>query len=248
MALVTGGVQTNKAFATEYGNAENITVGVLPPSDEDVAEAEAELSAKDKMNLELELSGIDEKINARLARSGSSWTYLYGYEINPQERKYYCVPACIQSMLKYINEKEVSQDTIASGCNTVLDGGTKLSNALSYLNSHQSGTEYAVKYQGKSSAKHTAETIARNLYYDIVLYDVPALLAVDADEIYGWQYNTDAHAVCVYGAESSRENFAVADPCANSGFESKALETYTNQSIESIYSGCTNKTWCGYIY
>ncbi|MBR6835402.1 MAG: C39 family peptidase, partial [Oscillospiraceae bacterium] len=59
-----------------------------------------------------------------------------------QENDYYCVPACVRSMLMYINGSSPSQSSIASSLGTTSSDGTNPTTIAPYLNSKQNNCYY----------------------------------------------------------------------------------------------------------
>lgn len=127
------------------------------------------------------------------------------YYVYNQIKSYYCGPASVQAVLRYINGSTPTQATVAAALNADTYQGTYMSDIKDYLNEKQSEHTYYVSYSS------TLDTLKSKVYSDIVTNDVPLIIGlVFSDD--DWLYSTPGHAMSIYGVASDKSVFWLADP------------------------------------
>lgn len=122
-----------------------------------------------------------------------------------QNTSYYCAPACVQSVLKYINGSAPTQSSIANGLGTT-SSGTNMSNIAGYLNNKQDDCWYVL------SSRPNQTTMCNAINYTITREKDPCIMGI-VDQ-YGsyWHYATYGHAIIANGIMSDKSEIQISDP------------------------------------
>ncbi|MCM1530016.1 MAG: hypothetical protein NC093_08495 [Alistipes sp.] len=113
----------------------------------------------------------------------------------------YCVPACVRSIINYINGSADSQESIAwSGCYLYMD------DARVYLNNHQSKCVYVQE-------NYPTKSLMTSVIYQTITNDkVPCMIAISNPSGENWHYSTDGHALVVNAIRSDKSKIQLGDP------------------------------------
>ncbi len=199
---------------------------------DDSEETPVEYSAEQLLMLE-EKHRMVEAMTDGVSTYATTWSSLGTFHLYAQVNNYYCAPACVQSVLRYINGSAPSQYVIANGCNTTTSG-TTTPNMINYLNTQQTANVYEGFYD-KDQTK-----IARYLYFDIHNRGIPSIISYACTVDQGWQYNSDGHVSCVISARDDRGAFTLADPLI--GYLGYGVSGYS-KSIGQLYEVFKGLCW-----
>lgn len=238
---------TSVAAETEIGETDasieverdevSVNTGDLLSPVEEVEEQLAGLSA-DEIDIAIEkLNDVGDE--SGITPYAVTWSYLPNFTMYKQSTSYYCVVASCKAAMQYLTGSSDSQSTIASALGTTTSG-TPFSNAKTYLNDNQSENTYISKASSTSQS-----TMASNFYSAIHTYDAPALISVKLSTTNGWAYNTSGHTMCIYGARSDKEYFAIADPYIQ--WVDSNASMYYSKSASAIHTAISDRG-NGYIY
>lgn len=174
--------------------------------DETVANANRNLTDEEIQKLNEKLAMQFQTSETQNVTRETTWVDVPGtFVLYFQTTSYNCGPACVQSAINYLSESDLSQSTVAEGCQTTTNG-TYLSNMVPYLNDHQNQNLYVEAYN------KTQSVFADNLFRAIDYYDSPGIVGFACTEGGVWQYSTDGHFVCINSARSDQGAFQLADP------------------------------------
>lgn len=154
------------------------------------------------------------------------------FRIYPQEASMYCVPACVQSALIYINGSSPSQDKLATELPTGANG-TDSTRIAPYMNSHQSFYYSRTAYPSQS-------TMCNNLYDTVENYSMPCFMSIGTSSN-NWYYSTSSHCVIVYGVYSDKSSIMIADPLGNSGYAE--CPAYYAKNSGTVYNCNIDIVW-----
>lgn len=129
----------------------------------------------------------------KISIPGTFWMYQ-------QETDIYCVPACIQSAVRYLSGTILSQADIHSYTN--LD----FSKIPSYVNSKESQCYYILVNAPDQSS------LCNKIYYDIVTEKAPAFLRIANTSSATWYYLTYGHCVLSNAIYDDLSIIQLADP------------------------------------
>lgn len=157
------------------------------------------LNIKNKSNFALK-NNLDSVKASKISIPGN-------FSICHQENDYYCVPACVRSMLMYINGSSPSQSSIASSLGTTSDG-TNPTTIAPYLNSRQNNCYY-VYY-----ASPTQSYLCDFLYFTIAYEKCPASIGISGATASNWCYEASSHSLVVDAIYDDYSYIQVSDPLA----------------------------------
>lgn len=187
---------------------------------------------------EYDLQKIAEKIEeAEQISNGpvprASYITVSGFSIYQQPNNYYCVPACVKSVLQYINGTSPSQATIASALGTNSSTGTDITDVPQYLNSKQNF--YFTCTTGPSQT-----TMCKYIYATISGYDNPCLMRITGTTTSNWYYQTGGHCISIYGIYSDKSKVQIADPL---GGTQGSWPSYFTKSSSVVSNVCSHVIW-----
>ena len=147
-------------------------------------------------------------------------TFTIFYQITD----YFCTPACVQSILNYINGSSDNQLAIAIDLGTT-SNGTNISVVPGYLNDEQDDCLYLLK-------SHPSQASLTSFIYSTIVYDQsPCLMNIcDPDGDYWGYYATDGHSLVVNAIYSDESQIQYADPL---GYESDIPSFYIKSAYNS---------------
>lgn len=208
----------------------NTNTGIIPYDESQ--EIPIEYTEEQLLNLE-EKHRLLEAMDENVSTYSLTWSFLEPFTLYSQINNHYCAPACVQSVLKYINGSAPSQITIASGCNTT-SNGTTMPNMINYLNTKQTANVYEGFYV------HDQTRLARYLYFDIHNRGIPSIISFACSTDQGWLYDSNGHVSCVVSARDDRGAFVIADPLVGYlGYEEIAYI----KTIGELYEVFTGLCW-----
>lgn len=142
----------------------------------------------------------------------------------------YCMPSCVESVLKYINHSSPSQKSIDD---ELQKDTLKLS---AYLNEHQNKNAYMLK----TGAELTEGVLANCIFYDIFCLGVPTFIRITDTSCDSWYYPSDGHIVLAIGIYDDLSRILIADPyeCGVS-----CLPNFYEVDISTISSFTTHICW-----
>lgn len=237
MALLLVALNSISAFAAQESDKEIVAVPIEVPTDETEASTR---SVQGPMggrparpeDIALAVEDVEETDDSSDMSAKATWYYLDNtFYVYNQSTYYYCGPAAVQAVLRYINGSASSQATIANGCNTSSENGTYLSDMITYLNKKQSTNTYKASYSSSSSI------LKSKIYTDIVTNDIPLIIGLAFSSGDGWLYDTTGHFMSVYGVASDKSSFALADPWI--GYSGSGLSSYSSsytKTASTVYS------------
>ena len=171
----------------------------------------------------------------------NAWTYLNGFTIYTQLEKGFCMPACAQSILKYLTGSSDNQYTIAGALDVSALSGGQFDELMPYLNGKQDVNFYVQRDNSVDLFDMKFE-----LSGAITVFEAPPVLRVNTKNMgSNWLYNSEGHATCIKGVRDDSAVFQFADPLV------KRMYTYGNpyytKTAELVYTAIS-PAYCGYIY
>ena len=122
-----------------------------------------------------------------------------------QSTSYYCGPATTKQTMHYITGKSDSQDKIAKALNTTT-AGTDGHNIVSYLNAHQTRSNYIIATNPSTSDFKT------KLDVSIRNYNIPPIVRARFSKTGSWSYPTDGHYMNISGFDKNISHVELTDP------------------------------------
>lgn len=158
---------------------------------------------------------------AALANSGNSGISLFSttssgeiaipgtFTLFTQPNNYYCVPACLKSVINYIEGTAASQGLIAIAIGTDSISGSTMSSAFNYLTNR---VDFAyIRTTGLNKTN-----MCNNIYATIANDDKPCIVGVNILSSDNWHYGMTAssgwHCVVLNAIWSDKSKIQVADP------------------------------------
>ena len=161
------------------------------------------------------------------------WVTLPGsFYLYDQTTSYYCVPASVQGILRYINGSTDSQSTIATALGTSSQTGTDITLVPTYLNSKQS-KNYYIWVNRTSNLLYSTKV-------NIDLYESPVMYRMVFSSSDGWAYSTSGHAMNACAIMSDESSVLLADPWM--GYAGLGSGSYT-KSGSTVYNANTHLIW-----
>lgn len=117
-----------------------------------------------------------------------------------QETDTYCGPACVKSVLMYINGSSPSQSDI----NDYIGG--KFTTIPRYMNSKQKQCNYLLK------TNPTQSSLTAAIFSSIYVDKVPTFLRISGTTRSNWYYATSGHCILAYEIYSDYSKIKIADP------------------------------------
>lgn len=181
--------------------------------------------------------------SSRASVIGLPGTYLCYSQIQGQ----YCVPACIQALVKYVCGVEYSQSNIASALGTDWSG-TDFSKVRKYINDALivNGVSYTYVEQNYSVALSLMKT---HFYNAIASDNVPVILSMKMLATDDWEYiipDDCYHAANVNGISSAKTIVQLADPYCQ--YDDPSSSPYYQMAASDIHKVVTRDNKCGYVY
>lgn len=161
----------------------------------------------------------------------ANWVNLpgttYRYE---QLDPYYCVPATMQTILRYNNgTTPPSQSTIATAMNFISGSGVDFLKVASYLNQNQSKNSYVTHY------KSNKDDMTSRIYSDISTYVVPTSIRIQVSNSSDWFYTTAGHALVANDIKSDKSDVQLVDPGVGYSWYTK--------TTSNLYKVFTHLAW-----
>lgn len=208
--------------STEFGNSAIVNETEYQEyldslSDEEIQEViekEELLSNLSLQNDSSQYSSISDKISIP-----GNFT-MYQQEIDT-----YCIPACIKSLLVYVNGSSPSQFAINASIKTSFSAIPK------YVNARQDRCQYLLVNNP------SAATLATSVYMDVTKYKVPAFLRLSGTTKDNWFYETPGHCVLANAIYSDKSKLQVADPL---GGRVSGCPYFYEKKLSGIYKYITN--------
>lgn len=151
----------------------------------------------------------------------------YRYE---QLDQYYCVPATMQTVLRYNTGKTPpAQSTIATDMGFKSGVGVDFLKVPDYLNGKQSKTTYAIHNKSNQAS------MAARIETAIAEYVVPSPIRIKVSNSSDWFYTTAGHAIVCNAILSDNSKVQLVDPGVGRG-------TY-QKSASDLYKVFTHLAW-----
>lgn len=151
----------------------------------------------------------------------------YRYE---QLDPYYCVPASMQTILRYNNgTTPPAQSTIAKDMGFTSGVGVDFLKVPDYLNGKQSKASYAIH---KKSSK---ESLTSRIEADITDYVVPSAIRIEVSNSSDWFYTTAGHAIVCNSIMSDSSKVQLIDPGVG--------RSWYEKSTSDLYKVFTHLAW-----
>lgn len=173
-----------------------------------------------------------KKVTAnRVAKAKTSWYSLpgttYRYE---QLDTYYCVPATMQTILRYNNNSlPPTQDTIANDMGFTSGVGVDFLKVSDYLNEHQTKNTYAIH------SKYNKSQMTSRIKTDISSLQVPTSIRISVSNSSDWFYTTYGHALVCNSITTDSGTVQLVDPGV--GY------SWYNKSTDDLYKVFTHMAW-----
>ena len=229
-----------QANATETEKEEKpMITGVQFPSEEEEQNYLSNLSEEELLRKqqkeEQSAEIIRQKKNAdSIAAVNATKISLPGtFTMYRQENNYYCVPACVKSVLQYLNGRSDSQTRIANDLGTTANYGTDSTKIAPYLNKKQS-----FGYDRKAYPSQTS--MCNNLYSTVASLKKPALMGIVNPTGNNWSYATNGHCLVINAIYSDMSKIQFADPLG--GYRS-GYATFYLKTAGVAYSVCREIIW-----
>lgn len=186
---------------------------------------------------ETEKQAMTEKYNAMLslqnqpvARAVTKISLPGTFIMYQQADDNYCIPACVQSALKYINGSSPSQETIYDDMMPFLViGGVAFSDIPEYMNEKIDQHYMIVSSPNK-------DTMLGCISYDIQTDKIPPFLRIEDSSGSYWQYSTDGHCVLSNAFYSDQSKVQIADPL---GGLVSGVAYYYEKTATQLNNACT---------
>ena len=133
-------------------------------------------------------------------RSTTIYSIPGSFTMYQQEADTYCIPACIKSVLMYINGSSPSQSDIDDYTDM------KFPAIPRYMNARQKQCNYLWKTNPTEAALKAA--IFTSIYND----KVPAFIGISGTTDKNWYYKTSGHCILAYQIYSDYSYIKIADP------------------------------------
>ncbi len=161
---------------------------------------------------------LEEAENRVIPRSTTIYTIPNPntFHMYQQETDVFCIPACIQSVLMYINGTSPWQ----VGIHII----TKMNFAKipAFINDYQSKCHYLLV-----TSPNAAKLVA-SIYVSVDVYEVPSFLRIEASNEDNLYYTTGGHCILAYGIYGDNSKILLADPLG--GLVSGCPEKYDKSS------------------
>jgi len=193
------------AETIEVGN-KKIIGGEIPATLEEYENYLQNFSDEELQKIAEKITASEELAKQPLPRTSYKISIPGNFSIYPQETNVYCVPACVKSMLQYINGSSPSQSKIAKDLGTVDGVGTSATEIAPYLNEKQDKVYYIYK------PSPSQESMCDHLYYTISEDQAPASMGIVDSSGSTWLYSTPGHSLVVNAIYSDKSIIQFADP------------------------------------
>ncbi|GHV14171.1 hypothetical protein FACS1894219_09930 [Clostridia bacterium] len=218
------------AYATETADTSSSIGGEIVLSAAEYDDYLESLAADDLEQIDTKAAAAAALQNAPTPRIATKISIPGTFSMYQQSTDYYCVPACVKSIVQYINGSSDSQSTIASALGTTSSSGTDPTTIAPYLNEQQSSCYY-VYVQSPSQT-----TMCNALYYTINTEQVPASMGISGTTTSNWYYATSGHSLVVNAIYSDKSKIQFADPL---GATQAGWPVYYEKSASVASSVCT---------
>lgn len=209
-----------------------LITGEIIPTEEEEQFYLSNLSQNDLIKIEQKEQEANKLVKQANTRAVTKISIPGTFTMYQQTTGYYCAPACIKSVLQYINGSSESQNTIANGLNTT-SSGTDPTKIAPYLNKKQSF--YYVRVASPSKT-----TMCDNLYATITGPKKPCLMSIVNTNGSNWHYRTTGHRLVVNAIYSDKSYIQFADPL---GGTQSGWSYYYLKSSTIASSVCRDIIW-----
>lgn len=235
LAMLLGVSGTVYAAAASDETQPVVPSGIILPTPEEEEEYWNSLSEEEKQlikDAEEESDRIAEEwAKQPMTRAATKISIPGTFTMYAQTHDMYCAPACVKSIIQYLNGSSPTQDDIARGMETTLDRGTLVVNIVPYLNSK-------VSYNYKLVSTPSQTTMCNRLYTTIVTNKKPGMMAIYNPKGTNWHYPTDGHALVVNAIYSDKSKVQFADPLGN-----KYDKYYYIKTAAIAHAVCAHLIW-----
>lgn len=218
--------------ANAEDTASNIVGGVIQATAQEEAEYLESLTDEDIALINKKIEEAYNVANQNETRAATKLSIPGTFTMYQQENNYYCVPACIKSVLKYLTGTTYSQSSIASAIGTT-STGTSAVNIVPYLNEKQD-------FYFARTTNFDQNTLCTYLYYTVGNVGVPGMLFFVNPSGTNWHYATYGHCLVVNAVYSDHSKLQFADPLG--GWESDWPYFY-EKSSSIVTPICTEFIW-----
>lgn len=181
-----------------------VAAGVRFLTDEEEEEYLQSLSEEDLQKIYEKEQEAEELADQPMTRSVSKISIPGSFTMFQQENYYYCVPACVKSVL-YYNNIIVTQTSVAKSLGTEPGIGTRVEAIVPYLNQKQS-------FYYARAGTPTQTTMCDRLYATIANNKKPCMMGIINLSGNGWHYATSGHFLVVNAIYSDKSRIQLADP------------------------------------
>ena len=216
-------------------SAQHIFSGDIQPTEQENADFWASLSEKEKKQINEKIEFANRLANTPTTRAAATKISLPGsFTMYQQETSYYCVPACVKSVLKYLTGKEYSQASIAKDLGTTTSG-TQADRIAPYLNEKQGNP----RYHYFRSESPTLDEMCRYTYA-VVYSAVPGLMSIYNPTGRDWNYATYGHRLVINAVYSDKSKLQFADPLGQTEAD---WPYFYEKACSTVYPYCRDVIW-----
>lgn len=166
------------------------------------------LSAEEQALLCEKITEALEYAEEPMPRAATLYSISDNYRLYRQERSYYCAPACVKSILKYITGDTFSQSDLAEEMYTT-STGTPIMNVKTCLNNNQDDYNYNLW----NTIDFDTTEMCTYIYFTVYRRSKPLLFGLGPTSEDYWEYaNSGEHAVNIIGIYSDKSKLEIADP------------------------------------
>lgn len=217
-------------------NAKDVSSNIVGGDIQATAQEEAEylenLTNEDIARINEKIEAANNAVRQNNTRAATKLSIPGTFTMYQQETSYYCVPACIQSVLKYLTGTTYSQSSIASAIGTTTSG-TSAANIVPYLNEKQD-------FYYARTTNFDQNCMCTYLYYTVGNVGVPGLMSIVNPTGANWHYATNGHRLVINAVYSDHSKLQFADPLG--GWESDWPYFY-EKSSSIVAPICTEFIW-----
>lgn len=158
-----------------------------------------------------------------------------------QINSWYCGPATMQSLLKYINGSKRTQQSIAKSMGTWYPYGNDMKELITFINSNQKSYKYRTKNLP------SLDQFKNDIKSNIVDKKMPIILRIKIVNMKGVPYNASGgHFMLAIGYDSNGDRIKVMDPFAPRAGKKYSNVYYLNTS--DVYNATKIHPWHHYAY
>lgn len=233
LAVILSFSMTVFAADSDHVDGEPFNSGYRSPTKEEYEAYLQNLSEEELLKIEEKYAEANRLSQMPQLLAASKISLPGTFNIYQQETNYYCVPACVKSVLKYLTGQVVSQSSIAQAMGTSSTIGTTPDKVAPYLNARQN-----FYYVWESRPGQT--NMCKYLYATVANGNAPALMGIINPSGSNWHYATGGHFLVVNAIYSDMSALQFADPL---GGTQTGWPYYYEKGAAFVSSICEDIVW-----